>query len=175
MRMHRWVVPVLLAGCSSTELREPGPPAPGTTASSAAATALEASARSQASAKTATPHPLDDPKSGLVTRSVFFAFNSHRLPESDRPLLEAHAKYLRANPSAVVRIEGNCDERGGRAVNLTLGQRRAEAVRAALRLLGVPDAQMEVVSFGKQRPVDLRHHETAWAQNRRVNLNYARR
>jgi peptidoglycan-associated lipoprotein len=106
---------------------------------------------------------------------VFFDFDSDLLHESDRPLIEAHARYLSASRSAMVRIEGNCDERGGRNYNLALGQKRAEAVRKALHRLGVPEARMEVVSFGKQKPVDLRHHETAWATNCRVDLNYVRR
>jgi peptidoglycan-associated lipoprotein len=69
-------------------------------------------------------------------------------------------------------IEGHTDERGGREYNLALGQRRSEAVRRALGLLGVPDAQVESVSFGKEKPAAAGSDETAWAQNRRAEIAY---
>lgn len=77
--------------------------------------------------------------------------------------------------TAKVRIEGNADERGGREYNLALGQRRAESVLKSLTLLGVPIAELEATSFGKEKPVDTGHDETAWAKNRRADLNYLSR
>jgi peptidoglycan-associated lipoprotein len=71
-----------------------------------------------------------------------------------------------------VSVEGHTDERGGREYNLALGQRRSEAVRRALGLLGVPDSQVEAVSFGKEKPVALGSDEAAWAQNRRAEIVY---
>ena len=69
-------------------------------------------------------------------------------------------------------VEGHTDERGGREYNLALGQKRAEAVRRALGLLGVTDAQVEAVSFGKEKPAAQGSDETSWAKNRRAELSY---
>jgi peptidoglycan-associated lipoprotein len=71
-----------------------------------------------------------------------------------------------------VALEGHTDERGGREYNLALGQRRAEAVRRALGLLGVNDSQLEAVSFGKEKPAATGADESAWSQNRRVEISY---
>jgi len=73
-----------------------------------------------------------------------------------------------------VALEGHTDERGGREYNLALGQRRAEAVRRALAVLGVSDNQMEAVSFGKEKPAVPGSDEAAWAKNRRVEIVYRR-
>lgn len=120
-------------------------------------------------------HPLDDPRSTLVKRSVYFDFDRAVVHDTDRPVIEAHARYLSSSRSAKVRIEGNCDERGGREYNLALGQRRAEAVIKSLTLLGAPATAMEAISFGKEKPVDPGHDETAWAKNRRADVNYIAR
>ena len=85
-------------------------------------------------------------------------------------MLEAHAKALAANRSKRMVLEGHTDERGGREYNLALGQKRAEAVLKSLVLLGVPDSQLEAVSFGKERPAGPGSDEAAWAKNRRVEL-----
>jgi peptidoglycan-associated lipoprotein len=86
--------------------------------------------------------------------------------------IEAHAKFLTANKARKMAIEGHTDERGGREYTLALGQRRAEAVRRALGLLGVSDAQVEAVSFGKEKPAVPGSDEEAMAKNRRAELNY---
>lgn len=170
-----------LGACSSTKVADaPVPaqaPAPAATATPAAqrpATGAPAPV-AQSAVKTVTVHPLDDPKSPLAKRSVFFEFDSAQISSAETPVVEAHAKYLSANRSAQVKIEGHCDERGGREYNLALGQRRAEAVRKSLQLLGVPDAETEAISFGKEKPLDPGHDEAAWAKNRRADLNYLRR
>jgi peptidoglycan-associated lipoprotein len=92
-------------------------------------------------------------------------------PEA-QPQIEAHARFLKAVPSRKVQIEGHTDDRGGREYNLALGQKRAEAVRRSLGLLGVSDAQMEAVSYGKEKPAAEGHSEDAYAQNRRAELSY---
>jgi peptidoglycan-associated lipoprotein len=120
-------------------------------------------------------HPLDDAKSPLAKRSVYFDFDSFVLHETDRPLIDAHARYLSTARTAKVRVEGNADERGGREYNLALGQKRAEAVLRSLTLLGAPATALEATSFGKEKPVDPGHDETAWAKNRRADLNYVGR
>ena len=85
---------------------------------------------------------------------------------------EAHARYLKQSGARHVVIEGHTDERGGREYNLALGQKRSEAVRRALELLGVRDAQVEAVSFGKEKPAVQGNDESAWAQNRRAEIAY---
>ena len=87
-------------------------------------------------------------------------------------MVEAHGRYLAANKSRNIVIEGNTDERGGREYNLALGQKRAEAVKQRLQLLGVSDRQIETVSFGKEKPKALGSTEEAWAQNRRADIVY---
>ena len=81
-------------------------------------------------------------------------------------MVEAHAKWLAANPEVKIVIQGNTDERGGREYNLALGQKRSEAVLQRLQLLGIPSSRIEAVSFGKEKPIALGHSEEAWAQNR---------
>ncbi|MGJ4749044.1 OmpA family protein, partial [Leptospira sp. SA-E8] len=83
-----------------------------------------------------------------------------------------NARYLASNTSLRVVVEGHTDERGGREYNLALGQRRAEAVRRALTLLGVADAQVEAVSFGEEKPAVAGSTEAAWSQNRRSEISY---
>ena len=105
-------------------------------------------------------------------RSVYFEYDSYEIQAPGRGVVTAQSKYLREHPEAQVRIEGNADERGGSEYNLALGQKRADAVRKALALQGVPDKQMESVSFGKEKPLALGHDEDSWAKNRRADVNY---
>ena len=107
-----------------------------------------------------------------VTRVIYFDYDSYIIKPEFQSAIEAHAKYLAANKSRKLAIEGNTDERGGREYNLALGQKRAEAVRRGLGLLGVTDAQVEAVSFGKEKPVATGSDEASLAKNRRAELNY---
>lgn len=107
-----------------------------------------------------------------VSRVILFDYDSYVLKAEAQPQIEAHARFLRANPQRKVSLEGHTDERGGREYNLALGQKRSEAVRRALGLLGVNDNQMEAVSFGKEKPAIMGSDEAAWAQNRRVEIAY---
>jgi peptidoglycan-associated lipoprotein len=86
--------------------------------------------------------------------------------------VEAHGRYLATNAQRQIKVEGNTDERGGREYNLALGQKRAEAVKQRLVLLGTKDAQVETVSFGKEKPRAQGNNEEAWAQNRRADIVY---
>jgi peptidoglycan-associated lipoprotein len=157
-----------LAACSTTKVAE-APAAP-------VAVKAPVAPQAQTTVKSVVAiSPLDDANSPLAKRSVFFGFDDFQIRSSDLTLIEAHAKYLAANKSAKVRLEGNADERGGREYNLALGQKRAEAVLKSLRLLGVPDSSLEAVSFGMEKPVDAAHNEDAWAKNRRVDLKYIAR
>ena len=105
-----------------------------------------------------------------VARIVYFDYDSYVIKPEFQSLLEAHARFLKSNGTRHIVVEGHTDERGGREYNLALGQRRSEAVRRALELLGVRDAQVEAVSFGEERPADPGHDEAAWAKNRRAEL-----
>ena len=116
--------------------------------------------------------PLNDPNSPLAKRSVYFDFDSYAVKGEYQSVLEAHAAYLKSHPQRHVLLQGNTDERGTTEYNLALGQKRAEAVRRALSLLGVPDSQMEAVSLGKEKPAAAGHDEDAYAQNRRTDLFY---
>jgi peptidoglycan-associated lipoprotein len=107
-----------------------------------------------------------------VARIVYFDYDSYVIKPEFQSLIEAHARFLKANTGRRVNIEGHTDERGGREYNLALGQRRSEAVRRALGLLGVPDTQVEAVSFGKEKPAVPGSDEAAWAKNRRAELVY---
>ena len=107
---------------------------------------------------------------GGAARVVYFDYDSFVVKDEFRPLIEAQARRLAANKSLRATIEGHTDERGGREYNLALGQKRAEAVQRALTLLGVADAQLEAVSFGKERPAVQGSDEAAWAKNRRAEL-----
>lgn len=107
-----------------------------------------------------------------VAKIIYFDFDSYVVKPEFQGAIEAHAKYLTANKGRKMAIEGHTDERGGREYNLALGQKRAEAVRRALGLLGVADAQVEAVSFGKEKPAVPGSGEEAMAKNRRAELNY---
>jgi len=103
-------------------------------------------------------------------RVVYFDFDSFAIRDEFKPLIEGHARVLAANRDRRMVIEGHADERGGREYNLALGQKRAEAVLRSMTLLGATDAQLEAVSYGKERPVALGSNEEAWAKNRRAEL-----
>jgi peptidoglycan-associated lipoprotein len=107
-----------------------------------------------------------------VARVIYFDYDSNAIKPEFQSAIEAHARFLKANGSRRVVIEGHTDERGGREYNLALGQRRAEAVRRSLGLLGVADTQIEAVSFGKEKPAAPGMDEASWAQNRRAEIAY---
>ncbi|WP_296444600.1 peptidoglycan-associated lipoprotein Pal [Rhodoferax sp. UBA5149] len=160
-----------LAACSTTKVAE----APAVPVAVKAPTAPVAPPAQTTVKQVIAVSPLDDPNSPLAKRSVYFGFDDFQIRSSDVRTIESHAKYLVANKGAKVRLEGNADERGGREYNLALGQKRAEAVRKSLLLLGVSDSSLEAVSFGMEKPVDTAHNEDAWAKNRRVDLRYTAR
>jgi peptidoglycan-associated lipoprotein len=116
--------------------------------------------------------PWNDPKSPLFKRSVYFDFDSYSVKPEYQSTLQAHANYLKANKDRKIKLEGNTDERGTTEYNLALGQRRSEAVRKSLSLLGVSDSQMEAISFGKEKPKAEGSNEAAWQENRRADIAY---
>lgn len=121
---------------------------------------------------TVTADPLKDPANILSKRSVYFDYDSNLVKDEYKPAVAAHAKYLSQNRNKQVRIEGNADERGSSEYNLALGQRRADAVKQMMQLLGASTGQIESVSFGKEKPRAPGHDEAAWAENRRADIRY---
>lgn len=157
---------ILLAACST----------PVKVAENTAPPAAKAPVQDQRAVNTVvtpTVDPLNDPNNILFKRSVYFDFDRYVVKNEYNSLVEAHAKYLAHNAAKKIVIQGNTDERGGREYNLALGQKRAEAVRKAMALLGAPDSQMEAVSFGKEKPKATGSNEAAWAENRRADIVYA--
>ena len=116
---------------------------------------------------------LKDPKSILSKRSVYFDYDQYVVKDEFKPLIEAHAKFLANNPKMKMLIQGNADERGSREYNLALGQKRAEAIKKALLLLGAREDQVESVSLGEEKPVCTESTEDCWAKNRRGDMLYA--
>ena len=114
----------------------------------------------------------DSAQPAAVARIIYFDYDSFEVKAESAATLEANARYLNANRTRRVNLEGHTDERGGREYNLALGQKRAEAVRRALGLLGVTEAQMEAVSFGEEKPAQVGLDEASFAKNRRVELTY---
>ena len=103
-------------------------------------------------------------------RTIYFEFDSFAIRPEYQAIIETNARNLKANKNQRISIEGHTDERGGREYNLALGQKRADAVRKALSLLGVADAQMESVSFGKEKPAATGESEMAMEKNRRAEI-----
>lgn len=118
---------------------------------------------------------LDTAKSGSDTmvagaRTVYFDYDSYAIRPEFQSVIEAHSRILKSDKTKKANIEGHTDERGGREYNLALGQKRAEAVRKALSLLGVSESQMEAVSFGKEKPAVAGGSEAAMEKNRRAEI-----
>jgi peptidoglycan-associated lipoprotein len=118
-------------------------------------------------------NPLRDPSNILSRRSVFFDFDSFVVKDEFRPMIEAHARYLANNRNARATIQGHTDERGSREYNIALGQRRADAIKRMMVLVGAQDNQIETVSFGEEKPRNPGHDEGAWSQNRRGDIAHA--
>ena len=178
MRNYLWIglIVVTLAGCTSTPTTEApvedksaaGGVTPGT---SGAQTGGAAGGGVSGSAMGA--NPLRDPNNILSKRSIYFDFDSFVVKDEYRPLVEAHARFLQQNRSARMTVQGNTDERGSREYNIALAQKRADSVKRMMLLLGATESQIETVSFGKEKPKNPGHDESAWAENRRDDVLYA--
>ncbi|MCD8514502.1 MAG: peptidoglycan-associated lipoprotein Pal [Burkholderiaceae bacterium] len=163
---------VALAGCGSSVKLDESAPVTDRTGVSAQDAAGAADARGVAPVQ-ADSAQLAEPPAGIA-RLIYFDFDEYAIRPEFMPVLEAHARFLSANRDRQVVLEGHTDIRGTREYNLALGQRRSEAVRRALSLMGVSDAQMEAVSFGKEKLANPGFTEDAHAQNRRVEITYRR-
>jgi peptidoglycan-associated lipoprotein len=179
MRKYLWIglIAAALAGCSTTPSTEA--PVDDRSAAGAAGGATGGAQTGSASgggvtgsATGSASNPLRDPNNILSKRSVYFDYDSFVVKDEYRPLVEAHARYLQQNRSARTIVQGNTDERGSREYNIALAQKRADSVKRMMTLLGATESQIETVSFGKEKPKNPGHDETAWAENRRDDIVY---
>jgi len=108
----------------------------------------------------------------LAKRSIYFAYDKFDIQDKYRSTVEAHARFLSTHPERKMLIQGNTDERGSREYNLALGQRRADAAKRALTLLGAKEVQIEAVSLGEEKPRALGKDEASYAENRRDDMIY---
>ena len=164
-----------LAACASTPVA-PHAPAPVVSAQpTPAGTSATPAPASPTTAATSLPAYLDPNSPVSQQRSVYFPFDNASYRPQDKAVVELQGRYLAQHPEVHVMVAGNTDERGGSEYNLALGERRAQTVKSALGLLGVQDAQVEAVSYGKEKPRATGHDEAAWQQNRRADFVYPAR
>lgn len=115
---------------------------------------------------------LDDPKSPLSKRVIYFMYDSAEISPEYLPIIDAHARYLSSHPEIQVTLEGHADERGSREYNIALGEQRANSVFRKLGIQGVGEGQVSIVSYGEEKPAVSGHDEASWQQNRRVEIRY---
>jgi peptidoglycan-associated lipoprotein len=162
------VASAVLAGCASNvPLENKAAPVESRTPSTSGNTGA---AGNTSPTKVASVDLTKNAASAEIGRVVYFDYDSFVVKDEFRPVVEAQAKVLSGDRAKKLQVEGHTDERGGSEYNLALGQKRAESVVKALKLLGVNDGQVEAVSFGKERPAAQGSDEAAWAKNRRAEL-----
>ena len=177
--VHRLLISALfaslLAACGTTPTTDSGAPVESRNVGATtpgAATSGTSTGNVAGTATGAQGNQLHDPNSILSKRSVYFEFDSYAVSDSYKALIEAHARYLQGDKSGRMTIQGNTAERGSREYNIALGQRRADAVKKMMLLMGATDAQIETVSFGAEKPHNAGHDESAWTENRRDDFVY---
>ena len=167
------VLAALLAACSSTAVKEkPAAPVEDSSKSAATSSATDSASTGAASQDSVGVNPLKDPNNILSKRSIYFDFDKDEVKAEYRPLVDAHAKYLQANPNAKVMIQGNADSRGSREYNLALGQRRSVAVKKAMNVAGAQDKQIETVSYGEEKATQTCKDDGYWPKDRRADIVY---
>jgi len=168
--MNKLLIPALLAaliaGCSSTPNGPEQAGAPVETRDGVATvTAGGVDSRKL-------PPELTDPRNILSKRSIYFDYDKYEVKPEYKDLVTAHAKFLANNRQFKMLIQGNTDDRGSREYNIALGQKRSDAVKKMLTLLGAREEQVESVSLGEEKPKNEGHDEAAWAENRRGDMLY---
>jgi peptidoglycan-associated lipoprotein len=182
--MRKWIIGAFviatIAGCSSTPTQDAAPVQDGAATTTTPATGSGATTSGAATAGVSgTPAggagaaALKDPNNILSKRSIYFDYDQFVIKDEYKAMVEAHAKYLQANRGARATLQGHTDERGTREYNIALGQKRADAVKKLMILLGASEIQVETVSFGKEKPRRDGHDEPSWAENRRVDILHA--
>ncbi|MEM6998265.1 MAG: peptidoglycan-associated lipoprotein Pal [Pseudomonadota bacterium] len=164
----------LLFGCSKeVKEEEPVTVEDHSTSATSAETTDDSSAQAYGTDDSSTSiYALDDPQSPLSVRIIYFEYNSNEIRSEYRSTIEAHATYLSQNPGTSITLEGHADERGSREYNLALGESRAQSVKQQMLILGASSNQIRLVSYGEERPAIDGHDESAWQQNRRVEILY---
>ena len=175
VRLGVWAATALLAACASGVKLDEGTPVETRTPTEVGAGAAGAAGSGGAGQSQVTS--VDLTKQGgaaanALPKVIYFDFDSFVVKDEFRGTIDAYAKALSADRKKRLLLEGHTDERGGREYNLALGQKRAEAVKQRLLLMGARDGQIETVSFGKEKPRALGSTEEAWAQNRRADIVY---
>ena len=178
--MRKWIIAavviVALAGCKSTDTQAPAPvddKSATDAAAAAGATTKGVGASGVTGSAGSAMQPHKDPASLLSQkRSVYFDYDQFVIKDEFKATVEAHGKYLQSNRALRVTLQGNTDERGTREYNIALGQKRADAVKKLMVLLGANEIQIETVSFGKEKPRRDGHDDPSWAENRRVDIVY---
>ena len=175
--MKRMIAPLLLtlvlAACSSTPDAPEQGGAPVESRSGASSAPSVATVTAGGPDSRGLPAVLTDPKSILSKRSIYFDYDKYDVKPEYKDLVTAHARFLSENRQFKMLVQGNTDDRGSREYNLALGQKRADAVKKMLTLLGAREDQVESVSLGEEKPKNEGQNEAAWAQNRRGDMLYS--
>jgi peptidoglycan-associated lipoprotein len=166
----------LFYGCASSDVKPEGKPgveerSPG--ASSPVRPGQGPIVVEPASPSDVAGNPLKDPKNILSKRSIYYDYDKDDIKDEYRPIVQAHARYLAQNRGAKMLVQGNCDERGSREYNIALGQRRADAVKRMLVLLGAGESQVDSTSLGEEKPRCTAKTEECFSQNRRSDMLYS--
>lgn len=169
--MKKLIIPALLAlliaGCSSTPDAPEGSGAQVENGKGNVATVTAGNVDSRK-----LPPELTDPKNILSKRSVYFDYDKYDVRAEYKDLVTAHAKFLSNNRQFKILVQGNTDDRGSREYNLALGQKRADAIKKMVTLLGASEDQVESVSLGEEKPKNEGQNEAAWTENRRGDILY---
>lgn len=113
-----------------------------------------------------------DPNNPLSKQVIYFELDSSQVKQEFVPVVAAHAQYLSSHPNQRVILSGHADERGSSEYNIALGEQRAKSVERMMRAQGVTAGQLEIVSYGEEKPASMGHDESAWQMNRRVEVGY---
>lgn len=161
---------LLLAACTSTDTGTTTTEAPVDTTPAAEVKTAEQLAAEAATERDRLAKEAD--MSLRQSRTIYFDFDKSNVKDEYRALIQAHAMFLAKNPGTNVKLEGHADERGTPEYNIALGEERAKALASIFATFGVSSSQMESISYGEERGIDMGHNEDAWAKNRRVEIVY---
>ncbi|MCP3999842.1 MAG: peptidoglycan-associated lipoprotein Pal [Gammaproteobacteria bacterium] len=172
MKIWKLLIPfcaMIVVGCASQSGTETETDGTGAAGSEGAST----SGADSESGGSATALDSDREANLMDATIIYFDFDSSDLDNQSSELAKLHGAYLAENPGVKVRLEGHADERGSREYNLGLGERRAASVRSVLLVQGASASQLSIISFGEERPANTGTGESAWAENRRVEIAYS--
>ena len=160
----------LLVACSSTPKTDSLPASQPSKADSSPATTRSVENNASVSSADIEAKKLAVEMRELEKQSIYFDFDRYAVKPEYRNIVQIQAEFIKAHKNAMVTVEGNADERGSNEYNLALGDKRANAVRKNLELLGVPATQIRAVSMGEEKPRLSCHEEKCWKENRRADF-----